>query len=203
MMIVKIISKIIHLLEILYFTPHYIVYRSVCKNGLDNEFNMWVSVISIDFQSERKNFFWYIINLKEFRSFFYMRLESTLAKVLAAWAPGQSGLSFGTSSQNISSGLILHHCHSTEINASEIGRNCHIWQNVTVGKKYSGGGRPKIGNDVKIYTGAVVLGDIVIGDNVEIGANAVVLKNVPSDCVVVGNPARIVRRNGLRVDERL
>jgi serine O-acetyltransferase len=49
---------------------------------------------------------------------------------------------------------------------------------------------------------AKVLGNIQIGDNVIIGANAVVVKNVPSDCVVAGIPAAIIKRNGIKVKEK-
>lgn len=56
---------------------------------------------------------------------------------------------------------------------------------------------------VTVGCGAVIVGDILIGDNVTIGANSVVLKNVPSNCTVVGNPARIVRLNGEKVNIKL
>ena len=54
-----------------------------------------------------------------------------------------------------------------------------------------------------IFTGAVVLGEIKIGDNVVIGANAVVTKSVPNNCTVAGNPAMIIRENGVRVNKQL
>ena len=54
---------------------------------------------------------------------------------------------------------------------------------------------PKIGNNVTIYAGACVSGGITIGDNVVIGANAVVTKDVPDNAVVVGNPARIIKKD--------
>ena len=61
-------------------------------------------------------------------------------------------------------------------------------------KKVYRGGIPDIGNNVKISTGACVLGEIKIGNNVTIGANAVVLKDVPDDCIAVGVPARIIKK---------
>ena len=64
-------------------------------------------------------------------------------------------------------------------------------------------GRPTIGNHVSVYTGASIFGGIHIGDNVVIGAGTVVMKDVPSGCTVVGNPARIVKRDGLSVNEKL
>ncbi len=78
-----------------------------------------------------------------------------------------------------------------------------MWQNVTIGKQWPGGEKPVIGNNVFICTGAVVLGNITIGDNVVIGANAVVTKSVPDNCIVAGNPAVIIKREGKRVNEKL
>lgn len=63
--------------------------------------------------------------------------------------------------------------------------------------------KPTIGNNVTIYTGAVVVGEITIGDNVKIAANTVVIKSVPSNCTVAGNPAYIVKRDGQKVYEKL
>jgi serine acetyltransferase len=66
-----------------------------------------------------------------------------------------------------------------------------------------GGCFPVIGSNVAIYAGAKVLGNITIGDNVNIGANAVVVKDVPDNCTVVSVPAYIVKRNGIKVREEL
>ena len=74
----------------------------------------------------------------------------------------------------------------------EIGENCTIYQNVTIG--YKDKGCPSIGNNVKIYPNAVVFGDITIGDNVIIEAGSVVTKSVPSNCTVMGNPAKIIEQ---------
>ena len=60
--------------------------------------------------------------------------------------------------------------------------------------------QPTIGNNVFIGAGAVVCGGITIGNNVQIGANAVVMKDVPPNCTVIGNPAIIVRKDGVRVN---
>jgi tetrahydrodipicolinate N-succinyltransferase len=62
---------------------------------------------------------------------------------------------------------------------------------------------PILGDNVSVKAGAKILGPITIGNNVTVGANAVVTKDVPANCVVAGVPARIIRRNGVRVDEPL
>lgn len=71
-----------------------------------------------------------------------------------------------------------------------MGENCQIYQQVTIGNN---GGIPTIGNNVEICAGAKVIGPITIGDDVVIGANAVVTKNIPSHSVVVGSPAKIIK----------
>ena len=78
---------------------------------------------------------------------------------------------------------------------ASFGDNCVIRDGVTVGlRRVDDPVAPQIGNSVDIGTGAKVLGDITIGDNVVIGANAVVLETVPSDSIAVGVPARIKPR---------
>ncbi len=86
-----------------------------------------------------------------------------------------------------------------------IGDDVTLYHQVTLGGtgKESGKRHPTVGNNVYISGGAKVLGSINIGDNVKVGANAVVLKDVPNDCTVVGIPAKIVRRNGNKVREAL
>jgi serine O-acetyltransferase len=60
---------------------------------------------------------------------------------------------------------------------------------------------PTLGNGVLVGMGAKILGPITIGERCMIGANAVVNKDIPPDCTVVGIPGRIVRRNGQRIHE--
>jgi len=86
-----------------------------------------------------------------------------------------------------------------------IGDDVVIYQGVTLGGtgKEKGKRHPTIGNNVVIGSGAKVLGSFSVGDNSSIGSNAVVLREVPDNCTVVGNPGRIVRRNGEKVRDRL
>ncbi|MGB4116655.1 MAG: serine O-acetyltransferase EpsC [Polaromonas sp.] len=100
----------------------------------------------------------------------------------------------------IEGGLFLPHTVGTVIGAASIGRNCTIMQGVTLGALESDLGftratRPVIGNDVVIGSGAKVLGGITVGDHAKIGANAVVLCDVPAYAVAVGVPARILAKH--------
>lgn len=83
----------------------------------------------------------------------------------------------------------------------EIGDNCTIYHGVTLGGtgKDTGKRHPTIGNNVLISTGAKVLGPFTVGDNSRIGANAVVLQEVPPDSTVVGIKARVVKIAGQRI----
>lgn len=85
---------------------------------------------------------------------------------------------------------------------AEIGDDVTLYQGVTLGGtgKDSGKRHPTIGNGVMIGAGAKVLGPFKVGDNSNIAAGAVVLEEIPPDCTAVGVPARVVKRNGLRVD---
>lgn len=87
----------------------------------------------------------------------------------------------------------------------EIGDDVIIYQGVTLGGtgKEKGKRHPTVGNNVVIGSGAKVLGSFRIGDNSNIGSNAVVLREVPDNCTVVGNPGRVVKQNGERVQDRL
>jgi serine O-acetyltransferase len=83
------------------------------------------------------------------------------------------------------------------------GDDCVIRNGVTVGLKHAGQrGSPVLGNRVDIGAGAKILGAIRIGDDVQIGANAVVLTDVPSNSIAVGVPARVIQRSTPETAER-
>jgi serine O-acetyltransferase len=75
-----------------------------------------------------------------------------------------------------------------------IGRNCTIFQGVTIGANLGGHKAAVIGDNVIIGAGAKVIGDIAVGNNVIIGANAVVTRDVEDNVVVAGVPAVVIRR---------
>lgn len=109
---------------------------------------------------------------------------------VAFWYRPMSTLFIQTA--EIGGGLFIQHGFSTMISAKSIGENCWINQQVTIG--YNGNGDPPvIGDNVMITCGAKVLGDIHIGNNVTVGANAVVIRDVESDVVVAGVPAKVVK----------
>ena len=108
---------------------------------------------------------------------------------------------------SIGSGLFIDHGMGVVIGeTTEIGDNVTLFQGVTLGGtgKQRGKRHPTVGSHVVVGAGAKVLGPITIGDYVKIGANSVVLQDVPDHSTVVGIPGRIVRIKDERVpDEAL
>ena len=99
----------------------------------------------------------------------------------------------------VGEGFYIGHFGSIIISGGAvIGRNCNISQGVTIGVAGRGENRgiPVIGDCVYIGPGAKVVGKIRIGNNVAIGANAVVTKDVPANAVVGGVPAKVISTNG-------
>lgn len=99
--------------------------------------------------------------------------------------------------------LVIDHGMGVVIGeTTEIGDDCTIYQGVTLGGtgKDTGKRHPTIGNNVFIGSGAKVLGPFKVGDNSRIAANAVVLEEVPPNSTAVGVPARVVKRDGVRVE---
>ena len=134
-------------------------------------------------------FFLCLAEYREFRSVVYRRLGKCRF-LTNGFIRGMTNLYICTT--DIGGGLIIQHGFSTIINAKKIGENCHIYQQVTIG--FNGTEQPVIGNNVRICCGAKVIGGVNIGNNVVIGANAVVVKDVPDNVVVAGVPAKIIKQ---------
>ncbi|MGF1988510.1 MAG: serine O-acetyltransferase [Nostoc sp. ZfuVER08] len=99
----------------------------------------------------------------------------------------------------IGKGVFIDHGMGVVIGETAIvGDYTLIYQGVTLGGtgKESGKRHPTVGKNVVVGAGAKVLGNLQIGDRVRIGAGSIVLRNVPSDCTVVGVPGRIISRDG-------
>jgi len=107
----------------------------------------------------------------------------------------------------IGRGLFIDHGTGIVIGeTAEIGDGCTLFHNVTLGGtgKQAGKRHPTLEDDVYVGTGAVLLGPIRVGRGARVGANSFVfMHDVPADCTAVGNPARIVKLHGERVEREL
>ncbi|MEE1116540.1 MAG: serine O-acetyltransferase EpsC [Clostridia bacterium] len=106
----------------------------------------------------------------------------------------------------IGKGLFIDHGMGVVIGeTTEIGDNCTLYQGVTLGGtgKDVGKRHPTLGNNVMVGAGAKVLGPFNIGDNAKIAANAVVLKEIPTNSTAVGIPAKVVRQSGQKIPSQL
>lgn len=133
---------------------------------------------------------------------FYERKHYFIARWISQRSLKKTGIEIHPGAK-IGKGLFIDHGSGVVIGeTTEIGDNCTLYQNVTLGGtgKDVGKRHPTLGNNVMVGAGARVLGPFKIGDNSKIAANAVVLEEVPPNCTAVGVPARIVRRDGVRIN---
>jgi serine O-acetyltransferase len=133
-----------------------------------------------------------LLTNRYFRTLFYFRTPGFFSKGLRVFYPKHPTFTIDVYTK-LGAGVQLAHPYATIINAKQIGNNLYINHLVTIGEKE--GKRPILGNNVQIHANAIIIGDITIGDNAIIGAGAVVVKNVPENSVVVGNPAKIINTN--------
>lgn len=133
--------------------------------------------------------------------FFYRHKLFLPARILSQLTRFFTGIEIHPGAK-IGKGLFIDHGMGIVIGeTAEIGDNCTLYQNVTLGGtgKDKGKRHPTIGNNVLIGTGAKVLGPFTVGDNSKIAANAVVLTEVPENSTAVGVPARVVKVNNKKV----
>ncbi len=125
-----------------------------------------------------------------------------LPRAFSQWTRFFTGIEIHPGAQ-IGRGLFIDHGMGVVIGETAIiGDNVTLFQGVTLGGtgKETGKRHPTIGNNVVIGTGAKVLGNIIIGDNSYVGANAVIIRDVPSNATVVGVPGHITRQEGKKMD---
>lgn len=132
----------------------------------------------------------FFVSDKAFRNLVYYR--SGPIRILLSWLfPGYDHLQITTPCKDFGGGCILQHGFATIISAKSIGKNCKIYQQVTIGYNHNLDA-PVIGDNVEICCGAKIIGGVTIGNNVLIGANTVVINDIPDNCIVAGVPAKIV-----------
>ncbi len=135
-------------------------------------------------------------------NYFYRHNHKLLARMISQRARKKTGIEIHPAAK-IGRGLLIDHGMGVVIGeTAEIGDNCTIYHGVTLGGtgKESGKRHPTIGNNVFIGAHSQLLGSFTVGDNSKIAAGSVVLGDIPANCTAVGSPARIVKQDGVRID---
>jgi serine O-acetyltransferase len=134
---------------------------------------------------------------------FYRRKWYTVARIISQFSRFMTGIEIHPGAR-IGKRLFIDHGMGVVIGETcEIGDDVVLYQGVTLGGtgKETGKRHPTIGNNVVIGSGSKVIGSFKVGDNSKIGANAVVLREVPPNSTVVGNPGRVVKRDGVSLNK--
>lgn len=134
---------------------------------------------------------------------FYRRKRFTIARIISQINRFMTGIEIHPGAR-IGERLFIDHGMGVVIGETcEIGDDVVLYQGVTLGGtgKEKGKRHPTLGNNVIVSSGAKVVGSFKVGDNSRIGANAVVLTEVPPNSTVVGIPGKVVKRDGVRVGQ--
>lgn len=138
-----------------------------------------------------------------FAHFMYLHNYKLVARLVSQFAKFLTGIEIHPGAK-IGSGVFIDHGEGVVIGeTAEIGNNVVLYQGVTLGGtgKDRGKRHPTIEDGVMISAGAKILGPFTVGKNAKIGAGSIVLKPVPANATVVGVPGRVVKLNGVRVDD--
>lgn len=142
-----------------------------------------------------------LIFCKHDRNLFYHRMGRS--SVMYAWMLPKDDSIIVPYSCSIGTHCHFVHNRGCHLNAKSIGNDFVCYAHVVLGaKSLQDSQLPVIGNNVTLGTGVVIVGGITIGDNVKIAANAFVNRSIPSNCTVIGNPAQIVVKDGIKVNVR-
>lgn len=178
----------------LYF-PHLILYRfrGSIRCVVDTDLDRRADKLEIKI-SKGIMFLYYIHNDRFFRTLFYHRIGPVMAMLIGWWRPGDRYFVISKTTK-IGEGAYFAHPFATEINAKSIGKNFSCRHLTTIGNKADGENdkRPTIGDNVNLGVNVTIIGDIRIGNNVVIGGGSVVVKDIPDNSVAVGNPCRVIK----------
>lgn len=175
----------------LFFYPLFYLLWILCrdKQQFNEDAYNWCKWRKVNYT--KWNTYILFVNDRALRNLFYYRV-GPYHILLSLLLPGYDHLQITTPTSNIGGGLIIQHGFATIISAKSIGKSCKIYQQVTIGYNHQLEA-PILGNNVEVCCGAKIIGGVHIGDNVLIGANSVVINDIPSNCVVAGIPAKIIR----------
>ena len=170
----------------------YVLKNKVIQQDVDN--TIAVRGCTVDPDTIERRFYHLMMYYPDFAFIFFWRIKRSDHRWKKRFTKDLPCKIFR--STKIDGGMMCYHPFATVINAKSIGKNFQFRNGLTVGYKDNDNTRiPVIGHNVTIGANVVIIGDISVGNNVIIGAGSVVVKDIPSDVIVAGNPARVIKSN--------
>lgn len=173
------------------FAPHLILYfLSKNRQQIEEDIIVMNNKWGVSFNYSL-GLVYHLIKNKYYRNIFYNRVGRK--SIFCSWYLPKARDFFPC--DNIGGGVYPAHPYATILNAKYIGKNFSFRQCTTIGNKKDGDkdGCPTIGDNVSLGANVCIIGNIRIGNNVIIGAGSVVVKNIPDNVIVAGNPAHIIK----------
>jgi len=180
--------------RVLYY-PLILKYRSSANRSyIDLDVDRWCEECGIS-EKGLKRLIWLLLFRPQFRNIFFFRIQSN-SNFLHKICPLDSSISIADDCGEIEGGgLYFEHAYGTIVEAIHIGKNCTLRQLTTFGVKSKNrhDERPWVGNNVDFGANVTCIGNVHVGNNAIIAAGAVVVKNVPENAIVAGNPAKVIK----------
>lgn len=173
--------------------PHIIILLTARSRGIMRaDLVKWAEILGFQKPDDSVSFVLLFVKLMtflpEYRNVFYLR-AGMISRLICWMCRPLWDLDIVPS--DIGPGLFVQHGNSTFISAHSIGENCWIGRHVVIGFS-NDTDRPTIGDNVRIFAGAKIVGKVTIGNNATIGLNTVVIDNVPAGATLLGVPGKVI-----------
>lgn len=169
--------------------------KSSVRTVIDADIERWCKEIDYIGYSKTQSLVFLLMFRPQFRNLFYHRIRPRF-NFIKKLCPPCSQLQIAADGNDIAGGgVYFEHAHATHIAAKSIGKGCIIRNLTTIGVKSKNRHqeKPTIGENVDFGVGVICIGNIHIGDNAIIAAGSVVVKDVPANAIVAGNPAKVIK----------